>query len=213
MLLLLVGCYPAPEPPPRFQPGQPLYEQYTTPGKRMVVQSPDGPSMKVRARRSTLRVYDDAMRPLGRVRADGAPDAEDDARPLITLLPLGEAPRQVEQLSPDVVALEGRWRLERADAGWDLFGADGDLLYLWRRLPDADDGDAPRWVARHHYGAAQVLTIEDDGPHRHLLSPRGERLFTFPAATDDLPILAYSVTAIPALDRAALALFVSSGLN
>ncbi|RAL24698.1 hypothetical protein DL240_00365 [Lujinxingia litoralis] len=118
--------------PRRFVPGSELYEQFTTRGKRLHFEGPDGALMKVRVRPHQVRVYEESMQPAGRVH----------------LLEAGEVRAQrwdghtvdSRRVSPEVSELKGHWRVERAGQDWAIFGETGELLGLLR--PPAPAGSA-----------------------------------------------------------------------
>ncbi len=211
---LCAGCFPPPEPPPRFAPGEPLYDRFTSPGKRIVLEGPDGPTMKMRTRRSGLRVYDELSRPVGRVSFDDEGN--------VALIVPGEDPISPEWLQPDVAVLHGAWRVERADSGWDVFNADGELLALWRLQPPedragdgVDDGES-RWVARDSYGDTRVYTVDTDaqGAYTTLLrDPQGRRALATRAELSPLEVLAFHLTDLPPGPRATLARWATHHLH
>ncbi|RDV39849.1 hypothetical protein DV096_04600 [Bradymonadaceae bacterium TMQ3] len=121
-LLILSGCVRQPPEPTRFVPGDPLYEHYTTRGKRLVFNGPDGALLKVRLRARQARVYDSALRPVGSVRFGDEHQ--------VSASTFGSNPAPSGWISDDVAELPGHWRVERADERWAIFDAQGQLLGL-----------------------------------------------------------------------------------
>lgn len=192
ILLALTGCYQDQQPPRQFTPGDPLYEQFTTAGDRIVVERPDGgPSLKLRQRRHDTRVYDDHMVPVGRVRIDGEDVIAD---------PFGEqGSTTVDWNGEDTAVLADHWRLEKTDGGWDLFDGDGALLAFWRR-------DDDRWRVRRTDGTAPSWGTETTDHHLRVVDAEGEvRLEIDAGDLSDVALLALSLEELAPLSRYALA--------
>lgn len=203
MLLLgltLAGCWRNQEPPRRFVPGEPLYEQFTTQGNRLVIQGEEGPTLKLRQRRSHTRVYDEKMRFVGQIRP-----AEDDQ--FQERLPRGHNAHVTGWVSADVAELPEAWRVERADGGWDVYHSDGSLLALWRH-------DENGWRMRRNYSqsTSYAVVVEEgttalvDSAQKSILEIRGQ-------GYEDLQILAWAIEELPPLSRAALALWAPANLD
>ncbi|TXD39079.1 hypothetical protein FRC98_01355 [Lujinxingia vulgaris] len=145
-------------------PGERLYEQYTTRGKRLVFEGADGERFKVRLRSNQVRVYDSALRPVGRVRMS------DDAQ-IIAASFEGEDATSA-WISEDVAELSGHWRVERADERWAIFDARGQLLGLLQ--PPRPREGAGSDAAAHAPQSAELpddLSADDHILYAALTSP------------------------------------------
>ena len=193
-LVFAVGCYQEPTPPKQFVPGDPLYEQFTTAGDRLLIEGPDGqPVMKIRQRRRDTRVYDAHMRPLGRVIVGDDTD--------LTLHRLRSSePESVDQ-TEGTVTLEGAWRLEEAgEDRWDLFDGDGQLIALWRR--DAEG----HWTLRRTDGDATALRAEIDEHSATVIDRSGNQHLRVTTTRWSTPkLLALTLDPLDPLHRYALA--------
>lgn len=200
--LLLSACTPDAPPPPRFVPGAPLYQSYTSRGTRILVEDLHQKShFKLRRRHNHLQVYDHGLRPVGRIFI--SPDGH-----LETRLTNGSSGPGIQQISDAIIELDGRWRLEKVGhAGWDLFDPGGDLLALFRltnlgiTLFSSYEQISPQTV-RHAPPYLYVIGANDSSQLR--LPMQFLPSYT-PTPQTDLAILALSIDALPPLDRAILA--------
>lgn len=199
LTLFLTGCWRQPEPPRRFVPGEPLYEQFTTSGSRIIVDGDDGPTLKVRQRRTSSRVYDAQMTPVGQIRALDDDQFEQRSRD-------GNIRLQTRWLNSDVAELSENWRVERADGGWDVFSPDGELLALWRHHND-------QWTMKKTYGDQNSYSTRLDDPRREVHSTTGDLHLSTRADFDDLQLLALSLEELPPLPRYTLALWARQNLT
>ncbi len=196
--LFLTGCWRQPEPPRRFVPGEPLYEQFTTSGSRIIVDGDDGPTLKVRQRRTSSRVYDAQMTPVGQIRALDDGQFEQRSRD-------GKIRIQTQWLNSDVAELPESWRVERADGGWDVFSPGGELLALWRRHND-------QWTMKKTYGDHNSYSTHLDNARRKVQSTGGDLQLSTRADFNDLQLLALSLEELPPLPRYTLALWARQNL-
>lgn len=193
-LLVLTGCFQNHEPPRQFVPGDPLYEQFTSGGDRIMIDHPDdGPILKLRQRRHLTRVYDADMLPVGQVRRV---DDQIEQRSLDA-----QTRRTTRWLDEDTVVLDDAWRLERVgEVGWDLFDADGFLISLWRR---DDDG---QWTIRATDGDAPIYRIAADEDRRQVVDRSGAPYLTVSNEDwSDLKLLVLTIDDFAPLERYTLA--------
>ncbi|WP_230470059.1 hypothetical protein [Lujinxingia vulgaris] len=162
-LLLLSGCMRQPPEPNRFVPGDALYEQYTTRGKRLIFDGPEGALMKVRLRSKQVRIYDSALRPVGRVRF-----GEGDQ---VRASTFGGEEAQSGWVSDDVAELPGHWRVERADERWAIFDAQGQLLGLLEPPAPREGGDAQLPKEARNTALPDELSADDHVLYAALTSP------------------------------------------
>ena len=201
LLLGLAGCLRDAPSPPRFAPGEPLYEQYTSNGPRILVESTREESWKLRHRRGHLRVYSPSMAPLGRV------ETIEENQVLIRGLN-GAILHRSARISDDVAELSTVWRPERADGGWDLFDPQGRLLAILRR-----DADEP-WTLASTYARRETFQVQREGRRAQVISSEGAipLELTLPSKIashwSDLKILAISIDSLPLLERTALGLWL-----
>lgn len=150
LLFGLSGCHRQPEPPPRFAPGEPMYERFTTQGSRAMISFPEEDrAFKVRRRRSHLRVYDEKMRYVGQVKH---PSVSEEIQ---VRSPGGALLYSTKRINDHTVELEHRWRLERVHpSGWDLFDSQGELRGLFRRDEDS------HWYFQDRYQSRDRIRVK-----------------------------------------------------
>ena len=196
------ACYQESEPPKRFVPGDPLYEQFTTTGERTIVELPkEEAQLKVRQRRRDTRVYDAQMIPVGRVVVD-----EESGE--ITRYRIGEGTGQTVSEADDTAILDGAWRLERVDDDRrDLFDAQGRLIALWRRH---DDG---HWILRPTMGSPTTLRCVTDGPVTRVVDGQDTVYLQAHAREwSDVKVMALTLEGLDPLERYTLARWVDAHL-
>lgn len=198
-LLFATGCWRESPQVDRFAPGEPLYERLTSRGSRTLIQSPTGPVLKIRFRAHSTKVYDQDMRPVGKIVATD--DGHFQARPLT-----GPA-RTTHRIDDDVVELPQGWRLERTADGFDIFSPQGILLGLLRHR---DDG---QWILRPGYRAQEYLIAEQRDDALHLIDHLQQTILSAPTRQTPLMLLATSLTELPPLDRFTLALWLDHNLS
>lgn len=203
IFLSLTGCLREVEPLPRFAPGESLYEHYTTRGARILIDDDQGERWKIRRRRSHLRVYDSSMIPLGRIEVD------DDEEILVRGLDRSLLHRS-SWVSDDVAELDGAWRLERAESGWDLFDPQGRLLGIFRLQDLQDQQEQKNWILAPGYSREErflariekgrLLVLDQNEEERLSIAIRRDN----PENWSDLKALAISIDALDPLQRVAL---------
>lgn len=188
------ACFPERDTSGNFTPGDPLYERLTSSGDRIIVERNEAPSMKLRMRSQTTRVYDEEMIPAGRIRI------VDDAveRQSVDAQQTDRVQRQ-----HDAAVLRGAWRIEPAgDDGWDVFGDDGSPLALWRT-----DGD--RWTMRTTADTGPRLTADSGGEPALVDATDGaEQLRMWGGEFGVLALFSLAIDDLSVADRAALAMYV-----
>ena len=192
--LATAGCFQNHEPPRQFVPGDPLYEQFTSSGDRIIIEDRGGqPALKLRQRRTLTRVYDANMIPVGRVRVV---DDEIEQRAFDT--PVARTPHWIDE---DTAELSESWRLERVgEQGWDLFDADGFLISLWRL------DEAGQWTIRSTYGDAPAHRVRADETQWQVVDPTGSPHLSAPVDDwSELKLLALSIDDFEPLQRYTLA--------
>jgi hypothetical protein len=200
MVVMLTGCMRQSEPPRRFLPGEPLYEQFTTRGSRVIVEGQNEEVLlKVRERRFASRVYDHKMTPVGKVRPLDDDQIEQQSRDAQTR-------HQTGWVNEDIAELPEHWRVERADGGWDVFGPDAQLLALWRFEDQA-------WTMKDSYGAPHTQTIRQEDHLHQVLSHQDQVLLSTRADWSDLKLFALTLEELPPLPRYALALWADKNLD
>ncbi len=192
--LLAGACFQPQEPPRQFVPGDPLYEQFSSQGDRIIVDADDEQlALKVRRRRHTTRVFDHAMRPVGTVSID-----EDEVEHRTVD---GQNRTTARWLDDDSAQLDGAWRIERADGGWDIFDDHATVIALLRRSSDDE-----QWILRPTRGALVTLSIDTDGDITRIVTTDDRRILE--AAHGELSpisLLILTLDELPALDRYSLA--------
>ena len=165
-------------------PGDPLYEQFTSEGDRIVIDAHDDAlGMKIRRRRHSTRVFDAKMIPLGQVRID---DDRVEQRSLD-----GTQRTSAEWIDDDTAHMPDAWRIERTDNGWDIFDADATVIALLRRSED-------QWTLRPTRGDVVTLTTSTDGGTDLVVDGQGHMVLNTRA--DRLSSVSLLILAIDELD-------------
>lgn len=139
LIVALAGCRRSYD----RDPGPPLSEKLASSGTRVMINDIDGaPLLKVRRLRNhRIRLYDESMLRLGVVHyaVENEVVYEEPGGQRVVLM--------VED--PDVIEVEGRFRLERVSRGWALFDRRNELIgYL-----DHEEGE---WTLRSTYSTPKA---------------------------------------------------------
>ena len=195
-LIVLAGCYQQREPPRQFVPGNDLHDQFTSQGNRIVIDTDDEaiPTIKLRERARFTRVYDDKLRPAGRI----YPGDRIQTRSVD-----GQTRHDVE-LDDDtgIATLEHAWDLQQTDYGWRLYNPDGDRIAAF-----VDHGD-DRWVLTDAENTPTFRVTADDDTFT-VADADGTPLFEVPTRRMSAPkALALTIGDLPPLERVAAGMFI-----
>lgn len=194
--MLLAGCHREP-PPPLYVPGGAFFERLDATGKRVMLEGPEGEVLgKLRLRESHQKIYDEGMRPVGRVQWSMGDGGVGPRREGLSMRRVGEREGQVvRERGEDVFEVEGVARFERTHRGWAIFDVEGGLLGAmeagedgWRFVRRFGDGQGDSSVRREG-GRVEVLRGDEV-----LLVVRG-------AAPGDAQLLMQGVSELTLLER------------